>query len=250
MEKAAILVEDNFHPDPTRPQALPRLTGRAGSGGGRGVLSCAKIALPLTWAMPEDAKQLADDAIVRLVLGGQTDAFRTLVERYEGYVFRLANQHVPAQDVEDVAQDAFLRAFKALPGFQGQGGGFGPWLATITVRSCHDYWRRVYRSRETPISHLTEDHARWLDSALAESSREKLAEQGAAEQARELLRAGLDRLSADDRLVLQLVYLEGHSGTEAASLLNWSTAKVKVRCFRARRKLEKYLLKLTKSEGI
>ena len=50
-------------------------------------------------------------------------------------------------------------------------------------------------------------------------------------------------------MVLELVYLEGYSGREAAALLKWSTAKVKVRCFRARRKLETFLLKLKRSEG-
>ena len=51
-------------------------------------------------------------------------------------------------------------------------------------------------------------------------------------------------------MVLELVYLEGLSGREAAKLMNWSTAKVKVRCLRARRKLEAYLIKLKGSEGI
>ena len=108
----------------------------------------------------------------------------------------------------------------------------------------------MYRSRETPVSQLSEDHARWLDSALAETSIEELTQKGAAEQATEILQAGLERLSPDDRMVLELVYLEGASGEEAARLLGWSKAKVKVRCFRARRKLESFLSKLKKSEGI
>ncbi len=172
-----------------------------------------------------------------------------MVARYEGYVFGLVKGHVPAADVEDVAQEAFIRAYRSLPGYGGRGKGFRPWLASITVRACYDHWRRVYRRRETPISHLTEEHDKWLDSALAESSVRILEERGAADQARELLEAGLDRLSAEDRMVMELVYLEGHSGREAAQLLNWSTAKVKVRCFRARRKLETFLLKLKRSEG-
>ena len=189
----------------------------------------------------------SDDALIAQVLEGRREAFEGLVSKYEGHIFGLVRRHVPAADAEDTAQEVFIKAYQSLDGYQGRGEGFRSWLATIAVRTCYDYWRRAYRSRETPVSHLTEDHDKWLDSALAETSLQVLAERGAADQARELLEAGLARLSAEDRMVLELVYLEGLSGREAAELLGWSTANVKVRCFRARRKLEAYLLKLDRS---
>lgn len=200
--------------------------------------------------MPRSAEQPADDAVVRAVLEGRTEAFEILVARHENYVFGLVRKHVPAAEVEDVAQDAFIRAYKALPGYQGKGQGFRAWLASIAVRTCYDFWRRAYRNQETPVSHLTEDHERWLDAALAETSQEILEDRGNADEAREILEAGLARLSPEDRMVLELVYLEGLSGKEAAELLQWSTAKVKVRCFRARRKLEAFLLRLERSERL
>ena len=199
--------------------------------------------------MSERTPEISDDALIQSILKGRKDDFEVLVSRYEGYVFRLVGSHVPANEVEDLAQEAFIRAYKSLPGYRAKGKGFRPWLASITVRACQDYWRRAYGRRETPISHLTEEHDKWLDSALAEWSLAALEEQGAADRAREILEAGLGRLSAEDRMVLELVYLEGRSGREAAELLNWSTAKVKVRCFRARRKLETFLLKQRRSEG-
>lgn len=180
---------------------------------------------------------------------GRSQAFETLVQRYEGYVFGVAKRHVPAADVEDVAQEAFIRAYRSLPTYRGGGGGFKSWLGAVAIRTCYDYWRRAYRSRETPVGRLGPDHDRWLDSALAAESIRMLEEKGAADQAREVLEAALARLSAEDRLVLELVYLEGLSGREAADLLGWSAAKVKVRCFRARRKLEAFLLKQKRSGG-
>ena len=199
--------------------------------------------------MTEQAGQPNDDALVALVLDGRTDAFETLVRRYEAYVFSLVKRHVPSADVEDTAQEAFIRAYRSLPSYQGRGKGFRSWLASITVRTCHDYWRRAYRTPETPLSHLTEDHEAWLDKALAESSLQALEDWGAANQAREVLKEALARLSPGDRMALELVYLEGLSGLEAAERLGWTTANVKVRCFRARRKLESFLLGKKRSEG-
>ena len=199
--------------------------------------------------MPEQSPQTSDNALIQQVLKGRKDGFEALVLRYEGYVFSLVRSHVPAVDVEDTAQEAFIKVYRSLPTYQGRGKGFRAWLGSIVVRTCHDYWRRAYRQREIPLSQLTPQHQTWLDSALAESSVRALEERGAAIQARELLEAALDRLSAEDRLVLELVYLEGHSCRETASLLDWSTAKVKVRCFRARRKLETFLLRIKRSEG-
>ena len=194
--------------------------------------------------------QTSDDALVKMTLKGRPDAFEALLERYQDYIFGLVARHVPPGEVEDLAQEAFIRAYKSLPGYQGRGKGFKSWLATIAVTACRDHWRGVYRRKETPVSGLSGDHEKWLDWALSETSVREMEARGAEEQARELLEAGLDKLPPDDRMVLELVYLEGLTGREAAKQLGWSTAKVKVRCHRARRKLEAFLLKLKGSEGI
>jgi len=200
--------------------------------------------------MARHNEQLSDDAVVESIKKGQTQAFEVLLTRYESFVLRLVKRHVPAADVEDTAQEAFIRAYRSLPTHSGRGNSLRSWLAAVVVRTCYDYWRRAYRSRETPLSRLSPEHEHWLESALADASQNALEERGAAEQAREILDIALEQLSAEDRMVLELVYLEGVSGREAAALLGWSTAKVKVRCFRARRKLEAFLLKLEKREGL
>jgi RNA polymerase sigma-70 factor (ECF subfamily) len=127
-----------------------------------------------------------------------------------------------------------------LPSFKGE-SGFRQWLSSIAVRTRYDFWRKTYRSREVPMSVLTEKHQNWLEEVITEQSEQAINEKGSQNEARELLDWALRRLSAEDRMVMELVYLEGLSGKEAADFLGWSVSNVKVRCFRSRKKLEKIL---------
>jgi RNA polymerase sigma-70 factor (ECF subfamily) len=91
------------------------------------------------------------------------------------------------------------------------------------------------------MSSLTEKHQVWLEEAISAQAIQSFHEQSVRKEAREILDWALDRLSAADRMVLELVYLEGHSLRETADLLGWSIANVKVRSFRSRKKLHKLL---------
>jgi RNA polymerase sigma-70 factor (ECF subfamily) len=91
------------------------------------------------------------------------------------------------------------------------------------------------------MSSLTEEHEAWLNAALFDESNQSFLEAGLQKEAREILDWALDRLSAEDRMALELVYLEGHSMKEAAGQLGWSTANVRVRLFRSRKKLHALL---------
>jgi RNA polymerase sigma-70 factor, ECF subfamily len=179
----------------------------------------------------------SDAEIVRQVLDGNVNAFETLLTRYGELVQRIVRRHVPLHDAEEAVQDAFVRAYRSLPSFKEE-GRFRQWLSSITVRTCYDYWRKAYRSQEVPVSSLSERHRNWLEDAAAARSVQSLREEGSRSEAAELLEWALARLSAEDRMVLELVYLEGLSSREAGRLLGWSAANVKVRSFRSRRKLE------------
>lgn len=182
----------------------------------------------------------SDTEIVCRVLNGDANAFESLLIRYKDMVLKIVKKHVPYNDVEETTQDVFLRAYQSLPSFKGK-SGFRQWLSSIAVRTCYDFWRKTYRSREVPMSVLTEKHQKWLEEVITEQSEQAINEKGSQNEARELLDWALERLSAEDRMVMELVYLEGLSGKEAADLLGWSVANVKVRCFRSRKKLEKIL---------
>ena len=199
-------------------------------------------------SMNEDAAYESDGAAIGRVLGGDVDAFGSIMDRYAEHVSRIAGRRVPRQDVEEVVQDIFVRAYLSLPAYAGK-GDFKWWLSKIAVRACIDYWRERYRRRERPLSSLTEDQARGLAHAMYEESAREQAEDAQSRDARELLAWALDRLSPEDRAVLELVHIEERPVAEAAALLGWSTVNVKVRAHRSRKKLRAVLERLVAGEG-
>ncbi len=190
--------------------------------------------------MQKDSPKPTDAEIVSQVLDGDVNAFETILIRHRDLVFKIVTKHVPYTDVEETTQDVFVRVYQSLPTFKGK-SHFRHWLSSIAVRTCYDYWRKAYRSGEMAMSSLTKRHQDWLEEVISEESERALNEKGAQEEARELLDWALGKLSAEDRTVLELVYLEGLSVKEAADLLGWSVAKVKVRSFRSRRRLQRLL---------
>ena len=181
-----------------------------------------------------------DAEIIRQVIAGDVNAFESLLRKYERFVMAIVKKHIPQDHIEDTAQEVFLRAYQSLPSFKGN-GSFQYWLSVITVRTCYDFWRKHYKSREIPMSSLTEQHAMWLEGALSDTSNELFHERSLQREAEEMLDWALNSLSAADRMVLELVYLEGHSVKDTARLLGWSTVNIKVRLFRSRKKLHALL---------
>ena len=201
--------------------------------------------------MDTDSYSSADAEIVHQVVSGDVNAFERLLKRYQAHVLRIVKRHIPYNKVEEVAQDVFVRAYKSLPNFK-RDDSFKQWLSTITIRTCYDFWRKHYRYREIPVSSLSEKHQVWLDEATATRSTQSFDEKDLQREAREILDWALDRLSPENRMVLELVYLEGYSVKETANLLGWSAAKVKVRSFRSRKKLHKLIKEMSltqKDEG-
>lgn len=196
--------------------------------------------MPVTMAK-HSAAGLETRDIVKRVLEGEVNAFALLMERHQDYVLAIVKRHVPPNQVEELVQEVFIKAFQSLRGWR-QTGRFRSWLAAIAVRTCYDYWRKHYRTREVSMSALSEAHREWLDRVLADASETSWQEITRRREAREILDWALDQLTAADRMVLELVYLEGHTVKAAARLLGWTVSNVKVRAFRARRKINKLLL--------
>lgn len=181
----------------------------------------------------------SDSEIIRQVLEGNVNSFESLMLRYKDLVLRIVKKHVPYSEVEEMAQETFIRAYQSLSGFRSK-GDFKQWLSSIAVRTCYDYWRKAYRNKEVAISSLTEGHQKWLEEAISDKPEPPFHEDDQKE-AEELLDWAMGKLAPEDRMVLELIYLEGLSGKEAADLLGWSVANVKVRSFRARNKLKRLL---------
>lgn len=91
----------------------------------------------------------SDEELVTLSQGGDLDSFNQLVLRWERPIYALAYRVIGREeDARDVAQETFLRAFRALKGFKGQ-AKFSSWLYRITLNLCRDWMRR---ERRTPVS--------------------------------------------------------------------------------------------------
>jgi RNA polymerase sigma-70 factor (ECF subfamily) len=187
-----------------------------------------------------------DHILVRRILQGEIDLFGEIMARHQRCVARIVARHVPADRTQEIAHEAFVRAYLNLVQFSGS-VPFDHWLSGIAVRTCYDFWRTRKRE-ELPVSTLTTEHQQWMDHVLAAQSDEQFRDQGRRREAVEVLEWALAQLSAENRMVLTLVHLDGYSVREAAHLLGWTVVNVKVRSHRARHMLRKLLLERRQQE--
>jgi RNA polymerase sigma-70 factor, ECF subfamily len=200
------------------------------------IAAARRAALPLAAqrAVAEARVDEADVADVRASLGGDGAAFARLVGRHQQAVAALMARFTRDRGTrEQLVQDAFVEAWRSLPGWSGR-AAFAAWLRTIATRVGYRFWREQARGRALQDS----DDPR-LAAALARAA-------GAPQsveprEAADLLHALLARLAPRDRLVLTLLYWDGCSVEEAAQRTGWSRTMVKVQAFRARRRLKKLL---------
>jgi RNA polymerase sigma-70 factor, ECF subfamily len=190
--------------------------------------------------MPAHTTFVDDHDIVRQVIAGDINAFGFLVQKYQGHILAVVGNHIPHNQAEEIAHDVFVKAYQSLLTFKFK-GGFKQWLSAIAVRTCYNFWRKEYRSREIPMSSCSEEDRVCLERVMASQSNQITSEKNLQKEAGELLGRAMDRLSPEDRIVLEMVYLEGLSIKEAAGFLGWSVANVKIRIFRSRKKLRKIL---------
>jgi RNA polymerase sigma-70 factor (ECF subfamily) len=271
-----LITSEKWYPSNTNTFRLAALHGRseAESNGSGAVGRCAMTwranglafkhiaqkrmtSLGLMGLSPADSRyktntdQMSDADIIRRVLDGDVDFFEHLLTRHRSRVFGIVSRHVPPEEVEEVAHDVFIRAFKSLAGYRHE-SNFQNWLSSIAVRTCHDFWRSRYRSREVAISGLSQPHQKWLEHVIAEESSTSFTEEINRKEAAEILRWALCQLPEKDKMVLELIYFQENSIKEAAKLLGWTQTAVKVRSFRSRQKLQKILSTSMKpnSEGL
>ena len=171
-------------------------------------------------------------------------AFAEIVRRYSPRVFRVASRFFRRREqVEEAAQEVFLKAFTQLENFEGRGSLEG-WLTRIATNTCLNLLRTAKRRPETTLSELTEDEGAWLDEHTAGAATETQRSVEDKLVASDLAGRLLDTLSPDDRLVLTLVDGEETPVKDVAEMTGWSESKVKVRAFRARRRMREAFAKL------
>jgi RNA polymerase sigma-70 factor (ECF subfamily) len=174
------------------------------------------------------------------------DAARQLVDHLYPLVIRIVRSHLPRRvQEEDLAQDIFLKMFTRLEQYQGA-VPFTHWVSRIAVTTCIDQLRAQKRRPEFRWADLSEGEADMLEAVTADPSASAPDE---ALAARELVDRLLGELKPDDQLVVRMLDLEQKTIAEISALTGWNQSLIKVRAFRARRKLQKLFAELKKKEG-
>jgi RNA polymerase sigma-70 factor (ECF subfamily) len=180
-----------------------------------------------------------DDAeLLQRIRQGAPDDFAEIVRRHQALVFAIVHRYErDLQKVEDLAQETFLKAWRFLDQYDGR-APLHHWISRIALRVALDHLRREKRLRaEVALATLGEDALDWLRDPAEER-------QIAPRQAAELLDVAMRELSPEDRQVITLLEIEGHSVKEICQLTDSSSAAVRVRAFRARARLKKILGRL------
>ena len=161
---------------------------------------------------------------------GDAEAFRQLVEAYQTPAYRLAARMCGPDSAEDVTQEAFLAAWRALPEFRGD-CRFSTWLYRLVSNAAIDCLRREKKHRDTGD----------VDDLELPDGGPPPQEQAERSDTRDAVRLALDRLSPEHRQVLLLRFMQELDYGEIARALNVSEGTVKSRINRAKSKLREVL---------
>ena len=179
---------------------------------------------------------MTEQELVRAAAGGDTEAFERLVETYENKIYTLAlRMSGSPDDAGDIAQEAFLAAWRGLPAFRGE-AGFATWLYRLASNAAIDYLRRQKKQRGDMS---LDDEELGLDAVDSAPGPQETAE---GSELRAAVAEGLNQLSQGHRQVLVLREVQGLSYEEIASVLEVDIGTVKSRISRARSSLRKILL--------
>ena len=174
---------------------------------------------------------LNDNEIISLVLNGDQQAYAGLVSRYQSYVFTLALRMVKnREDAEEVAQDAFIKAYKYLADFKGH-SKFSTWLYTIVNNTGISFLRK----KKLDIHSLDNEKVFEVADSQDSGMRANIIEQ---KSKLAMVNDAIALLSTDDAQIITLFYKAEQSLEETAQVLGIEVNAAKVRLYRARTRLK------------
>jgi RNA polymerase sigma-70 factor (ECF subfamily) len=184
-------------------------------------------------------------ALVRAALQHDDDAARALVRRLYPLVAKMVRAHRPRRTPEeDLCQMIFIRVFQKLSQFSGK-VPLEHWVSRIAINTCLNQIAAEKVRPEIRHADLSEEEQAVVEN-LATTSEELAPDRRAA--SRQLVEHLLERLKPVERLIVDLMYLQGRSVEEIRQMTGWSGALVKVRAFRARQKMKQLLLRISAEE--
>jgi RNA polymerase sigma-70 factor (ECF subfamily) len=179
---------------------------------------------------------LVDFELIKRAQGGDSAAFNEVVVAYRKRILGTITRLIARpEDVEDVAQEVFLRLYFSLDQLR-TAEVFEPWLYRLTVNAAYDYLRKQRRRQEYRMSDLSEQQMMMADALAGGRVEHDEREQ---KKVRESVDALLGAVSEADRILLMLKELEGLSLKELEKIYNINENALKVRLFRARQRVLK-----------
>jgi RNA polymerase sigma-70 factor (ECF subfamily) len=185
----------------------------------------------------------SEQRLIQRAQKGEQEAFSALVNQHERYVYNLALRILNDEhEAQDLAQEAFLRAWMALPNFRGQ-SQFRTWLYRIVTNLCYNRLPNLRRS----LADLGDDVV--ADIPEMDTSHTNPASQIESSETRRYLHQAINLLDSNYRILITLRYQDELSYEEIASLLNLPLGTVKTGLFRAKEKLRLALNKYQSEES-
>jgi RNA polymerase sigma-70 factor (ECF subfamily) len=195
-----------------------------------------------------DYQSTHEGALVRRAQEGEERAFREIVDRYQAKVFSIIHGIVRQRnDVEDIAQQVFAKVYFSLRKFDFR-SSLITWIYKITVNECYDYLRKKKVRKLVYESDLSEDEVRRVEHTEPAIDQQPLADASLAN--RDYLLKLLAKVSEEERTLLMLKEVEGHSVEELAEMTGMNENTIKVKLFRARQKLLKAAQRIDRSAGV
>lgn len=178
-----------------------------------------------------------EEGIIQAAIEGDTDAFRRLYEIHRERIYRLAYHYTRRlEDAEDILQETFIRAFRAIGRFNTERGGhFSAWIARICINCSIEYLRRCKREGKDRMVLLSKAHSEPLDVGNLPD------ESVHSQQILRLIEKAVEKLSAKQRVIFELRYTQQWKISEIAEAMGSSESSVKTHLDRSVQKLRKQL---------
>ena len=191
-----------------------------------------------------DHTKTDEAALVARVQARDEMAFRDIVERYQSKVFSiiygiLRNRN----DAEDISQQVFAKVYFSIRNFDSR-SSLLTWIYKITVNECYDYLRKKRVRKLVYESDFSEDDAKRMEASEPAVDRKAPADVRLAQ--RDMLLKMLDKVSPEERSLILMKEVEGHSVEELAQMTGLNENTIKVKLFRTRQKLLKAAARLTR----
>ena len=174
-----------------------------------------------------------DQHYINEVIGGNSNAFTVLVDRYKNLIFSLSFKMLRnREEAEEVAQDTFVKVYQSLSKFKGD-SKFSTWIYKVTYNTCLDRLKKNKRTQDTVvIDDFTEKQIKSFENVL-DAIDEK--------ERNQTIQDCIDLLPSEDAFLLTLFYFEEQSLEEISKVVGITANNVKVKLFRCRKKLTSIL---------